>query len=460
MIDVDDTIVAVASADGGGVRGVVRISGPRALDVTSQLSCTTSPSFPSQCARVFDTTLELGDSVERSHSLPARLFVWPGSRSYTCQPTVEIHTIGSPPLLQQVVRRAQQQGCRLAQPGEFTLRAFLAGRIDLTQAEAILGVIDAEGEASLDVALSQLAGGMARPLARLREELLMLLAELEAGLDFAEEDVRFISSEELAERLQGIVTELDQLVLQLGSRGQWHTVPLVVLAGLPNAGKSSLFNALVERFGKSAPQRALVSPDPGATRDYLTARVQLEGVEVELVDTAGVESLDSRESIAAAAQAMSQGARERATLVLQCIEAAKDRALSALDPAKGLVVLTKCDVRPSPTSSTESSLLATSAATGSGLDALAAAVAHHLQEQQASSQNAAMVPATAARCDGSLRGALEAARAAQQLAASGESEELTAHELRRAAHVLGEVAGVVASDDILDRVFRQFCIGK
>src|SRR3954471_16937592 len=199
----DDTICAIASALSGAARGIVRISGPTAVDIAAKLidgdsgvglkhvvRPTALPCFV--CANV------AGDR----HKLECDLFVWPGARSYTREPVAELHTFGSLRILEALVSTICQSGARLAEPGEFTLRAFLAGRLDLTQAEAVLGVIDAQGSSDLSTALVQLAGGLARPLDRLRDELLQLLAELEAGLDFVEEDIEFISPSVLQDRLE------------------------------------------------------------------------------------------------------------------------------------------------------------------------------------------------------------------------------------------------------------------
>ena len=209
MLTLDDTIAAVASAAGGGARGIVRLSGPQAVEIVSR------------CFRPLDASVgwkrfehataipgrvsfqRCSDSEPSSPSaeLTADLFLWPTRRSYTRQPLAEIHTLGSPPLLQAVLQSICAAGARLAEPGEFTLRAFLAGRIDLTQAEAVLGVIDAADRRQLHAALTQLAGGLSQPLLELRSELLDLLADLEAGLDFVEDDIRFIAPAELKNRL-------------------------------------------------------------------------------------------------------------------------------------------------------------------------------------------------------------------------------------------------------------------
>ena len=282
MHALDDTIVAIASPPGGAARGIVRLSGPEAVacfDESFRADDADRPLEPTAAVAV-PGSLCL-DEVPAP--LPCELYVWPAGRSYTGQPVAEIHTIGSPPLLEAVVGRFCRAGARLAEPGEFTLRAFLAGRIDLTQAEAVLGVVDAADPRRLDVALNQLAGGLAGPLHRLRDSLLDLLAHLEAGLDFADEDLPFIESEELSTGLAEASREVARIVRQMAGRTETGRHIRAVLTGSPNTGKSSLFNALSGGAG------ALVSPHPGTTRDYLTAELDLDGVGCQLIDTAGVE---------------------------------------------------------------------------------------------------------------------------------------------------------------------------
>ena len=218
----DDTICAIATAPGGAGRGIVRVSGPAAVAIAARLfqfdrKLDRSTSIRHATALSGRVRLEI-DAIP--HDLPCDLFLWPTNRSYTREPIAELHTIGSAPLLGSLVSAVCQSGARLAEPGEFTLRAFLAGRLDLTQAEAVLGVIDARGSEDLDAALVQLAGGLARPLDRLRDELLQLLAELEAGLDFVEEDIEFISPAVLHERLESAVQLLDEVAEQM-VRGTW-----------------------------------------------------------------------------------------------------------------------------------------------------------------------------------------------------------------------------------------------
>ncbi|MEX1225021.1 MAG: tRNA uridine-5-carboxymethylaminomethyl(34) synthesis GTPase MnmE, partial [Pirellulales bacterium] len=202
MLASDDTIAAIGSAAGGAARGMVRVAGPRAIDVVAGVFTPIDASAALaevRAASVVPGSIRLAS--EPPLTLDCDLFVWPNERSYTREPLVELHLLGSPPLLHAVLDEVCRQGARLAGPGEFTLRAFLAGRIDLTQAEAVLGVIDARGDADLKTALRQLAGGLSGPLDQLRDRLLDLLAHLEAGLDFAEEDIEFITAEELAGQL-------------------------------------------------------------------------------------------------------------------------------------------------------------------------------------------------------------------------------------------------------------------
>jgi tRNA modification GTPase len=295
MFEAEDTIAAVATASSGAARGIVRLSGPDVVGLVVPLLSATGGvdiagiTEPSNVAG----ELQFSDLSGPPITLPCELFLWPGSRSYTRQPVIELHTLGSPPLLELLVDALCRRGARLAEPGEFTLRAFLAGRIDLSQAEAVLGVIDADDDAQLNTALAQLAGGIARPMEQLRSDLLQLLAELEAGLDFVEENIEFITTDEIAHRLAQVQQRLHGLKQQMAGRAERGSTSQVVLVGPPNVGKSSLFNALLARFGcnpahlQSTPPPAIVAPQRGTTRDYLTATLKLGDLSCQLVDTAG-----------------------------------------------------------------------------------------------------------------------------------------------------------------------------
>jgi tRNA modification GTPase len=345
----------------------------------------------------------------------------------------------------------------LAEPGEFTLRAFLGGRIDLTQAEAVLGVIDAGSRPELDVALRQMAGGLGGPLNQLRDDLLDLLAHLEAGLDFVEEDIEFIARDELLRQLETAEAYVAALTDQMASRGESSQAVRAVLLGGANVGKSSLFNALAERDG------AIVSEIPGTTRDYLTARIDLAGVWCELVDTAGIDHA-AQNPIAAAAQQATAGQNRAAEVRILCIDSSRDpsgQSISLLSDetpnTPTLVVLTKCDLPPAH-GGIASDAIETSSQTGAGLDTLRAALRRLIADDVPSESQ--VVGVTAVRCRESLRRAatqLAAARAAVETSAG---EEIVAAEIRTALDELGQVVGAVYTDDILDRIFSRFCIGK
>ena len=454
-MNVDDTIAAIASAPGGALRGVIRLSGPRVAECLSrcfQVAAAAATLAAVRRATVIDGELLLGAPLG---ALPCALYLWPTARSYTRQPAAELHTLGSPPLLQAALRAVCRAGARLAEPGEFTLRAFLAGRLDLTQAEAVLGVIDAHSPEELRVALGQLAGGLARPLADLRNRLLDLLAHLEAGLDFADEDVQFITSEELTAQLATAAEAVAQLAQQMSSRGATSAEFRVVLRGWPNVGKSSLLNALV------GADTALVSDIPGTTRDYVTAPVVLAGVPCRLIDTAGIEQVPQH-ALAAAAQSLAAEQVQQADLQVLCLDATRPlnawerQALPQPPGDRRLLVLTKTDGRRA----TDLRLPAveTSSATGCGLAALREAIGRHATAAQGTGSQA--VAGTVVRCQESLRLTAEYLRQAWEASRTGLGDELVAADLRGALDELGQVAGVVYSDDVLERIFSRFCIGK
>ena len=463
---VDKPIAALASPPGPAARGIIRISGG---EVASILSGLFEPDFPDKWISAKSAGLHTGrirlSGDSRPVSLDVQTLYWPNRRSYTGQPLIELHLPGSPCLMEAVLNEVYRRGARPARPGEFTLRAFLAGKLDLIQAEAVLGVIDATDQVELQSALAQLAGGVSQQLGQLRGELLELLADLEAGLDFVEEDIQFVSRSDVIARLLNARAFVDALLRQTTERMQSRVRKQVVLAGLPNAGKSTLFNKL------AGGNVALVSPELGTTRDFLIRSVDWDGLTFDLVDTAGWEEKTS--GIAAAAQQQRNEQLRRADLLVWCTAAELESFERELDEAlfnqaksdapATLRLLTKVDLDPddksSRTDTQDSEFLPFSAATGQGTaelqDRLKRMLAHNTRS------HGQWLGMTSARC----RNTLESLSVSLQHASDAASQdavgdELIAVDLRQALDDLGVILGVIYTDDILDRVFSKFCIGK
>jgi tRNA modification GTPase len=379
--------------------------------------------------------------------------VWPGPRTYTGQDVAEIHLIGSTPLSGLVLSDCLTKGARPAEPGEFTLRAFLSGRLDLTQSEAVLGVIEAQNPTQLEAALRQLAGGLSGPITALRDRLLDLVAHLEANLDFTEEpDVGPVSRASLSQELHDAAKQLNEIASQLSERERASGHPRVVLSGPPNAGKSRLFNALLGR------DRAIVSPHAGTTRDYLSELWDCDGIAVELIDTAGFD--EPADAVTRDAQGLRALQAAEADLLLECcsVEGPLAFAGSAEPRADRLCVWTKADlVLAAVESLPKHGEIHTSAVTGAGLPALRSTIARTLRGREPSEGALAI---TGARCRGSLSRASAALQTAARIILECGGDELVAFDLRLALDELGSVVGATVTDDILDRIFRRFCIGK
>ena len=446
----DETIVAVSSAPGPGLRAVVRVSGPRAREVVGAVFAeepNPPAPFPKReggARRVIPGSVTLSGVHSR---LPTELYFFAGPRSYTGQDLAELHTVGSPPLVERLVADLLAAGARPARPGEFTLRAFLAGKMDLPRAEAVHAVIEAGTDADLTQALAQLAGGVTQPLHALRDDLLDLLADTEAALDFADEDITFVGKPETLTRLAAALARLANLARQLDARTVSGRAVRVALAGPPNAGKSSLFNALA---GGPA---ALVGPAAGTTRDYLTARLTLGGVDVELIDTAGWAA--AADTIEEQAQRLGREQTGGADIILWCVEAggAFDPAAAARLSATGADVLkvgTKCDVAEH-----EPDAVPTSAVAPGGMDALRAV----LEGRVAALARPPLAPSQS-RCRHHIGACARDLQQAHRHVLFDDPAELVALALRGALDQLGEMVGAVYTNDLLDRVFSRFCVGK
>jgi tRNA modification GTPase len=438
-----DTIAALATSPGPGARAIVRISGPDAAAVVSSIFSAILP-FERRSRFHIDGETRLTGVFS---TLPVSLYFWPAPRTYTGQDVAELHTLSSPPLVEMLVAAVLGAGARAARPGEFTLRAFLAGKLDLTRAEAVLGVIEAGDRDELKEALSQLAGGVTRPLQALRDDLLNLLADVEAALDFADEDLTFVGEDEQLKRIGRALAQITLLGRQLDQRGLAGRPFRVVLAGRPNAGKSSLFNALTGR------SLALVSDQPGTTRDYLVQRLDVGNASLELVDTAG--RREPEDTIESQADSLGREQAGRADLVLLCIAAGEaalpdEKELLQQERPPVLGVATKCDLAGAP-----EGLLATSSVSGFGLGLLRSLLA----ERVAARSEPALAPSLS-RCRHHVEACLAGLRRAHALVIESMPPELLALELRAALDQLGEMVGAVYTDDLLDRIFSRFCVGK
>lgn len=489
MFLLEDTITAVASSHSlNGLRGAVRLSGPNSLAVLERIgvSC---PASDGKRPFLFDSQLSPGDGIP---SIPARILCWPGSRSYTGQISAEIHTLGVLPFLEKLTATLCRTGLvRLAQPGEFTLRAFLSGRLDLTQAEAVLGTIDAQDPKRLETALHQLAGGLAFPLQQLRADLFDLLGSLEAGFDFADEDIEFISSQELTVRLENAREVIRGILDKMRSRGSSETLPRLVLYGAPNIGKSALFNALL---GKDS---ALVFDHPGTTRDYLSAPLDLNGKSCLLVDTAGdfrlsrisegrcgaedlsvggAESSPAPDFLNETSQELARSQKELADVPLFCFDAQDFMRIRLASVrlllerlafnSESFLLLTRSDLVPAKRISDFKASLPVdvsrriqivSAFTGDGLSGLRKALERVLSERVG--DESYVVASTQIRCRESLQLSLESLERALLLCGT-EFQELIAAEVRVALEQIGLMVGAVYTEELLDSIFSRFCVGK
>ncbi len=458
LLEADDTIVAIASPTSPAPRGVVRMSGDETLAILQQMGVHCESL---RRPRRLPTVIDLGTPIG---TIPVEVMVWPNHRSYTGQPSAELHTYGSLPLLRALVDKAGHCGARAARPGEYTMRAFLAGRLDLTQAEAVLGVIEAEQRGTLDHALRQLSGNLSQPLERMRSTLLDLLADVEAGLDFVDEDISFISDQDLVDRLSAIAVELEQTLRLMQNRGGGSARITVALWGPPKAGRRCLINELADQ------QVAIVAPVAGTTRDTVTVDIELQGNHLTLIDTAGIE--DAKTEVSLQSQAQSQRSTSESRVRLWCVDSTREDFAAIATELRALAdrtrkpqtidlwIATKNDaaIESILSSSTDVSWIRCSAVSGEGMERLKASICEALKQHDA--EEIGSVVGTAARCSQSLHQAIAAIQQAIQLTTHQEGHEFVSAELRTVAQCLGEVTGTVYTDDILDRVFGRFCIGK
>ena len=450
MFSPDDTIVAIATPPGRGGIGIVRLSGPAALRVAHAVLSRRAPLEP---RRATFTRIRCADP-QSSRSADTVVVTWfPAPSSYTGQDVVEISAHGSPVVLRGIVAAAIDAGARLAQPGEFTLRAFLSGKLDLVQAEAVADLIAAATPLQARVAFDQLEGTLTRRITDIDAALFDLVAKLEASLDFPDEGYHFVEPAEIAQQVGAVVERLDSLLRDAGRGRMIREGATVVIVGRPNVGKSSLFNAL------AGSDRAIVTDVPGTTRDLVTEPVDIGGVAVTLVDTAGArDAIDvvEREGVSRATQA-----RKIADLLLVVIDASEaltgdDRLLLDQTAAQRRIVIANKDDRAA--TPTIAGALRISATRGDGLDELRQAIAVELTGSEALRDTAAISNMRHVALLEEARAHLIDARDAA--AANNTPEEFLLSDLQAARARFDEVVGRRTPDDVLRHIFERFCIGK
>lgn len=451
----DDTIAAVATPPGRGGIGVVRVSGPGALDVArALLRSSDAAAFEANRAFVADVVSPDGEAIDH---VVATCFHSP--RSFTGEHTVEISCHGSPVVLELVLHAALRAGARLATPGEFTLRAFLNGRLDLTQAEAVRDLVDAQTGYQARRAQRQLRGELSRRLQPLKERLLDVIVHLESTVEFVEDEIEPESRSALSSELAAASADVRTLTRTYDLGRRISEGVSLAFVGPPNAGKSSLFNALLER------ERAIVTAIPGTTRDLVSETLVLGGLPFRLVDTAGLR--DTHDEVERIGIDRTRGAMADADIVLVVLDASattREAALVLLEETEGLrrvVVENKIDLVAGPRYgeiSVSGAPLRVSALTGEGIDVLRAAVLAVATEGGDLESTDILV--TNARHHAILARASEHLDEARRALDEGLSEEFALVGLHAALGDLGELTGETAIDDILNRIFSTFCIGK
>jgi tRNA modification GTPase len=446
----DDTIVAIATPPGRSAIGVVRVSGPAAVDVAGAIleGATLGPRRATCCrVKVQGVASDACDEA---------VAVWfPAPRSYTGEDVVEISAHGNPLLLNGIVQAAMAAGARLARRGEFTLRAVMNGKRELVQAEAVADLIEASTPAQARLAFDQLHGTLSARLAAIDADVFDLIAKLEASLDFPDEGYHFLAGDEAAAILNSLLERIDTLLAD-ASRGRLvREGATVAIVGRPNVGKSSLFNALV------GGDRAIVTDVPGTTRDLLTERVEISGLCVTLVDTAGMR--DSIEPVEQEGVRRGARARETADLVVVVLDATRgltsedDTLLRDTAEDRRVVVWNKSDLLDRAPAPADVAGCVVSAKEGTGLDEVRAGIGRVLLDKIPDRDSPALANV---RHIGKLEAVRAALVRARQLTIERAPEEFVLRDLHTARARFDELFGARTSADVLARIFDRFCIGK
>ena len=453
MFQQDDTIVALATPSGSGAIGVIRLSGPEAITITQQV-------FKGKdLSKQASHTIHFGTIRDGEHIIDevlVSLFI--GPHSYTKEHVVEISTHGSSYIIQKIIRLLISKGARAAKAGEFTLRAFLNGQLDLSQAEAVADLIASDSHASHQLAMQQMRGGFSSQLQQLREELIHFASMIELELDFAEEDVEFANRDDLKALILKINSILHKLILSFEQGNVLKTGVPVVIAGQPNVGKSTLLNALLNE------ERAIVSEIAGTTRDTIEDELTINGIVFRFIDTAGIRV--TQDTIEAIGVERTHEKMKQAKLILYLVspdqpKKAIEEQLVGLEAANipFLTLLNKADVltENQETALGDISFLPLSAREKTGIEELKIAILekvqlHHIAADEVLISNTRHLEALQ-KTESALTNVL------QHLDSSVTSDFISS-DIKQALHYLGEITGLVTTDDLLENIFSKFCIGK
>lgn len=452
----DDTIAAVSTPIGKSGIGIVRLSGKDALSIADRIFVASNGLRPSQFP---SHSLHYGWIIDIDEVL---LTVMRAPKTYTREDIVEINCHSGLVVLRKILELVLKLGARLASPGEFTKRAYLNGRIDLAQAEAVLDMVNSQTQDALKATLGQLQGRLSQKINVLRKNILDILTQIEASIDFSDQEIETKSQEELLKKMNEVSFDLKELLDSAEKGIILRQGVSCAICGRPNVGKSSLLNALLKR------DRAIVTPIPGTTRDTLEETLDLFGIPLRLIDTAGI--VRERDLVEKEAVKRSRRCIKEAGLVLLVLDASKgltseDLAISRyISQRSAFVVLNKQDLPAKLTRDEakellpERKVLSISALCGTGLDKLEREIADFVWQGKASFNGQVLV--TNIRHREALKKAQKFVQRAIKVLKTGQSAEIIALEMKEAEVSLGEIIGRISCEDILGRIFSQFCIGK
>lgn len=447
----NETIAAIATPHGEGGVAIIRISGKSALDVAAKIFSGPIHSYKTHTAHYGQVRNEKGEHVD-----DVLVLVLLGKRSFTGEDTVEIHCHGGSLITRRVLETVLKAGARAARPGEFSFKAYMNGKMDLAQAEAIQELICAKNEHALDAAENQLKGALSGKITSFQKELTTTAAILEAWVDFPEEGLEFATMEELCEELSAVVHKMEQLSLTFHDGRIVHDGISLCLAGAPNVGKSSLMNALLDK------DRAIVSPIAGTTRDIVEDHIRINGLNVRLIDTAGIRSTE--EIIEQEGIKRTKAAMETADLILLVLDSSlslseeEQELLRQVPPEKTLVVWNKNDIGKPQVSLPHPHVVEISAKQKLGIEELKKKIDAVIWTKGPPSREEVMI--TSSRHKEALEKAIIACKNVLHGLQNGVSPEFLSMDMRQTLSELGKIIGTNITEDILSAIFSKFCIGK